>query len=138
MKLESLGLVYGLLGVLVFSLTLPASRMAVGSFGALIVGPGRALIASVFAGLMLWIKHEKLPQKKYLPGLAIIAVGTIFGFPLLSAWAMDRVPASHGAVELALLPLATAAVSALRYGERPSWLFWSCSGAGALTVLIYT
>lgn len=138
MKLESLGLVYGLLGVLVFSLTLPASRMAVGSFGALIVGPGRALIASVIAGLMLWIKREKLPQKKYLPGLAIIAVGTIFGFPLLTAWAMDRVPASHGAVELALLPLATAAVSALRHGERPSWLFWSCSGGGALTVLIYT
>lgn len=137
-KMESLGLVYGLVGVLVFSLTLPASKVAVGSFGALIVGPGRALIAAVFAALMLWVKREKWPKRKYLPGLVIIAVGAIFGFPLLTAWAMNRVPASHGAVELALLPLATAAVSALRYGERPSWLFWVCSVGGALTVVAYT
>ncbi|WP_052012273.1 DMT family transporter [Alicyclobacillus hesperidum] len=137
-KLESLGLVYGLVGVLVFSLTLPASKVAVGSFGALVVGPGRALIAAIFAALTLWIRHEKLPQKKYLPGFIIIGVGAVFGFPLLTAWAMDRVPASHGAVELALLPIATAAVSALRNGERPSWLFWMCSVGGALTVAAYT
>lgn len=137
-KLESLGLVYGLIGVLVFSLTLPASKVSVGSFGALIVGPGRALIAAVFAALMLWTRHEKLPQPKYLPGFIIIGVGAVFGFPLLTAWAMDRVPASHGAVELALLPLATAAVSALRNGERPSWFFWLCSVGGALTVVAYT
>lgn len=137
-KMESLGLVYGLVGVLVFSLTLPASKVAVGSFGALIVGPGRALIAAVFAVLMLWVKREKLPQRKYLTSLVIIAVGAIFGFPLLTAWAMDRVPASHGAVELALLPLATAAVSTIRYGERPSWLFWVCSAGGAVTVVAYT
>jgi drug/metabolite transporter (DMT)-like permease len=137
-RLESLGLVYGLVGVLVFSLTLPASKVAVGSFGALIVGPGRALIAAIFAALTLWIRHEKLPQKKYLSGFIIIGVGAVFGFPLLTAWAMDRVPASHGAVELALLPLATAAVSALRNGERPSWFFWLCSVGGAMTVIAYT
>jgi drug/metabolite transporter (DMT)-like permease len=137
-KLESLGVVYGLAGVLVFSLTLPASKAAVGSFGALIVGPGRALIAALFAALTLWTRHERLPQKKYLPGFIIISVGAVFGFPLLTAWAMDRVPASHGAVELALLPLATAAVSALRNGERPSWFFWSCSAGGAATVVMYT
>lgn len=137
-KPESIGLVYGLAGVLVFSLTLPASKVAVGSFGALVVGPGRALIAAVFAALMLWSRHEKRPHKKYLPGFMIIGVGAVFGFPLLTAWAMHRVPASHGAVELALLPLATAAVSVLRHGEKPSLLFWVCSIGGALTVVAYT
>lgn len=137
-KLESVGLFYGLLGVIVFSLTLPVSKLVVGTFGAIVVGPGRALIAAICAGIMLWLKHEKMPQKKYLPGLIMIAAGAIFGFPLLTAWAMERVPASHGAVELALLPLATAAVSAIRHGERPSWLFWLCSVGGALTVVIYT
>ena len=137
-KMESLGLVYGLVGVLVFSLTLPASRVAVGSFGAIVVGPGRALVAAIFAGAVLWLRREPWPKRKYLPGLAVISVGAIFGFPLLTAWAMTRVPASHGAVELALLPLATAGVSALRHGERPSWLFWLCSAGGALTVIVYT
>lgn len=131
-------MIYGIVGVLVFSLTLPASRMAVESFGFIIVGAGRALIAAVFATLLLWMKHERFPQKKYLSGFIIIVIGAVFGFPLLTAWAMDRVPASHGAVELALLPLATAAVSALRHGERPSWLFWICSAGGALTVVVYT
>ncbi|GMA49951.1 hypothetical protein GCM10025857_13080 [Alicyclobacillus contaminans] len=137
-QLETRGLLYGLVGVVVFSLTLPASRVAVGWFGTIVVGPGRALVAAVFAASMLWLKHEKLPDKRYLPGLIIIVIGAIFGFPLLTAWAMDRVPASHGAVELALLPLATAAVSALRHGERPSWKFWGCSGGGALTVAVYS
>jgi len=137
-KLESLGLGYGLVGVLVFSLTLPASKVAVGSFGALVVGPGRALIAAIFATLMLWSRHEKIPRKTYLPGFIIIGVGAIFGFPLLTAWAMERLPASQGAVELALVPLATAAVSALRHGEKPSLSFWICSVGGALTVIAYT
>ena len=135
---ESLGLLLGLVGVLIFSLTLPFSRVAVGSFGALIVGPGRALIATAFAVPFLWRRHEKFPGRKYLAGLVMIIVGAIFGFPLLTAWAMDRVPASHGAVELALLPLATTAASALRHGERPSWLFWLCSVGAALTVAMYT
>ncbi|RIV21688.1 DMT family transporter [Alicyclobacillaceae bacterium I2511] len=135
---ESLGLFYGLVGVLVFSLTLPASRAAVGAFGAIIVGPGRGLIAAVFATLFLWLKHERWPGRRYFSGFVVIIAGAILGFPLLSAWAMDRVPASHGAVELALLPLATAGVSALRHGERPSWLFWVCSAGGALTVVVYT
>ncbi len=135
---ESLGLLLGLVGILVFSLTLPCSRLAVGSFGSILVGPGRALIAAVFAVPFLWLRHEKFPDRQYLPGLVIIIVGAIFGFPLLTAWAMERVPASHGAVELALLPLATTATSALRHGERPSWLFWLCSAGGALTVATYT
>jgi drug/metabolite transporter (DMT)-like permease len=137
-RTESLGLLYGLLGVLTFSLTLPTSRVAVNTFGVIVVGPGRALISAVFAVILLWCRHEKKPRKEHLPGLIIIAVGAIFGFPLLTAWAMNRLPASHGAVELALLPLATAAVSALRNRERPSWLFWLYSGGAAITVVSYT
>lgn len=134
---ESLGLGLGGIGVLVFSVTLPASHLAVGSFGALLVGPGRAVISAVFAALLLSWKHVKRPARKHLPGLLIIAGGAIFGFPLLTAWAMDRLPASHGAVELALLPLATAAVAAMRHGERPSIGFWLSSVGAAITVFVY-
>lgn len=39
--------------------TLPASRVAVWSFGAIIGGPGRALISAVFAAIFLWWKNSK-------------------------------------------------------------------------------
>jgi drug/metabolite transporter (DMT)-like permease len=134
---EMRGLAIGGVGILIFSLTLPASHLAVASFGSLLVGPGRALISAVFAGFLLAFKHERWPGRHHLPRLAIIAGGAIFGFPLLTAWAMDRVPASHGAIELALLPLTTATVAALRHGERPSGGFWLSSAAAAASVVFY-
>jgi drug/metabolite transporter (DMT)-like permease len=134
---ETIGLVYGLLGVIGFSLTLPASRFAVNYFGATIVGPGRALIAAILAFMVLWIRKEKRPARSEWFGLGIVAFGAILAFPYLTAWAMAQLPASHGAVELALLPLATAGASALRNGERPSIAYWVSSILGAVTVLGY-
>lgn len=135
---ETKGLLYGGLGVLMFSLTLPASRVAVGSFGPLLVGPGRALLAALFAILALAIRRSPVPRRRQFASLGLISFGTIFGFPYLSAWAMDRLPASHGAVVLALIPLFTAGASTLRNGERPSGRFWLFSLLGALTVIVYT
>ncbi len=134
---EMRGLGIGGIGILIFSLTLPASHLAVTSFGSLLVGPGRALISAMFAGFLLTFKHERWPSRHHVPHLAVVAGGAIFGFPLLTAWAMDRVPASHGAIELALLPLATAAVAAVRHGERPSGGFWLSSAAAAASVVVY-
>jgi drug/metabolite transporter (DMT)-like permease len=136
-KLETIGFLYGLFGVIGFSLTLPATRIAVSAFSPAVVGLGRALVAGVLAALILWIKREKLPTWRQWKGLAVVAAGVIIGFPLLSAWAMTRVPASHGAVIIALLPLATAGVATLLGGERPSLKYWLASMAGCLLILGY-
>lgn len=134
---ETVGLAIGGLGVLMFSLTLPAAHMAVGTFGSLLVGPGRALFAAVVAGLWLVKQREHFPDRRHWPGLAFVAGGTIFSFPLLTAWAMGRVSASHGSVVLALMPLATAGASAIRHGERPSIWFWASSAGAAAAVIAY-
>lgn len=134
---ENRGLFYGVLGVAAFSLTLPASHIAVGSFGAIVVGPGRALLAAVFAAAALRLGHAPRPRVRHLAGLAMVAGGAVLAFPLLSAWAMDRLPATHGAVELAFIPLATAAVSAWRHGARPTVWFWVSSAGAAATVVGY-
>lgn len=135
---ETIGLFYGLLGVLGFSLTLPASRFAVNYFGPTIVGPGRALLAAILACIVLWLRKERRPTRSQWFGLGRVAFGAVLAFPFLSAWAMDRLPASHGAVELALLPLATAGATVLRNGERPSVSYWAASTLGAITVLGYS
>ncbi|MFM1651133.1 DMT family transporter [Brevibacillus sp. B_LB10_24] len=134
---EGLGMFYGLLGVVGFSLSLPTTRVAVEYFNPTVTGLGRALVAAVLAGLVLWIRRERIPNWTQIKSLAIVAFGVVIGFPFFSSWAMERVPSSHGAVVIAMLPIATAAVAALRGGERPSIGFWLASAAASATVVFY-
>lgn len=132
---ETTGLFYGFLGVLSFSLTLPATRVAVTELDPIFIGLGRGVVAGVAAAFILWLTHQPLPNAKQLRGLLIVAAGVVLGFPLLSAWAMQQLPAAHGAVVLGLLPLATAVAGVVRSGDRPSRLFWLASVVGSATVV---
>lgn len=134
---ETWGLFYGFLGVACFSLTLPATRVAVADLDPMIVGLGRALAASVLAALYLLGNRKPWPTRAQWGCLGIVAAGVVVGFPFLSAWAIHRVPASHGAIVLGLLPLATAVGAAVRAGERPSRAFWVSSLAGSALVMIF-
>ncbi len=135
---ETLGLAYGFLGVLVFSFTLPATRLAVAGLDSTFVGLGRAIVASLLAALLLKITRQPLPAQRHLSSLFIVAAGVIIGFPVLSAWAMRSLPASHGAIVLGILPLATALAGAFRTGDRPSVAFWLCSSLGSAIVVVFT
>jgi drug/metabolite transporter (DMT)-like permease len=128
-------LIYGFAGVLCFSLTLPATRVAVTDLDPTFVGLGRAVVAGILALLLLWLTRQPLPTWSQWKSLAIVAIGVILGFPLLSAWAMQQLPAAHGAVVIGLLPLGTAIAAAIRVQERPSLLFWLASSIGSFTVV---
>ncbi len=134
---ETLGLSYGFIGVFCFSLTLPATRAAVADLDPTIVGLGRALIASILAALFLLVNRQRLPSRQQFKSLLIVAAGVVVGFPLLSAWAIHQVPATHGAIVLGLLPLATAVAGVLRAGEHPSRGFWLASSAGSAIVIAF-
>jgi drug/metabolite transporter (DMT)-like permease len=130
-------MLYGFLGVFGFSLTLPATRIAVAHLDPTVVGLGRALVAALLAAVVLVLTRQSIPSRKQFGALAIVAAGVVLGFPLLSAWALRQVHASHGAVMIGLLPLATAVVAALRVGERPSWQFWLASAVGSSAILLF-
>lgn len=134
---ERLGLILGFVGVLIFSLTLPATRRAVQELPPEFVGLGRAVPAACVGGLMLLLVRARRPHRHELLPLAVTSLGVVLGFPLLSALAMRSVDASHGAVVLAVLPLLTAAAGAVVAGERPSARFWSWAVAGSLSVLAF-
>lgn len=132
---EARGMLLGLVGVAMFSLTLPFTRMAVTELDPLFVTVGRALGAALLAGLWLLWRHAPLPPRSTLPALSLVALGCILGFPLLSSLALRSLPAAHGAVLVGVLPLATALVAALRGDERPSTGFWMMAVLGAALVV---
>lgn len=130
-------MLFGLIGIICFSLTLPATRIAVPYFGEVIVGLGRTVIAAVIVGIIFLLKKQSLPTKQQFKSLLIVAAGAVLAFPLLTTFAMKSLPVSHGAIELALLPLATAGFAIWRGGERASKRYWIASSMSALTVILY-
>ncbi|WP_144640664.1 DMT family transporter [Bordetella genomosp. 13] len=128
---------YGLLGVIVFSLTLPMTRVAVAELSPLLIGLGRALVAAVPAIAMLALTRSRLPDRREWSGVILAALGIVVGWPMASTLAMQTVPSSHGAIFNGLLPLSTAAFAAWRSGERPSPRFWLWALAGAALVTAY-
>ncbi len=134
---ETQGLIYGFLGVLGFSLTLPATRVAVAELDPTFVGLGRAIVAAFLAMVLLRVTRQPFPPRKYWGSLIIVAAGVIVGFPLLSALAMQQKPAAYGAVITGLIPLVTAICAVFRVGERPSINFWFASIAGSTTIVIF-
>ena len=135
---ETRGLAWGFVGVVAFSLTLPATRAAVQGLDPWFVAIGRCCLAGLVALPVLLLTRARRPTREEWRSLALSTVGIVFGFPLLMTWALTRVPAAHGAVVLALLPLATAAAAAWVAQERPSAGFWIAATAGSLAVVAFT
>lgn len=131
-------LLWGGLGVLIFSASLPATRMAVvGGLDPAFIGAGRAAVAGLLAAILLGIRRElRVPQGTW-PSLLLVSAGVVFGFPILTSLALARVPAVHGAVLTGLLPAATAVMGVVRAGDRPKLGFWLSAGAGLLCVLVF-
>lgn len=129
------GIALAALGVLGFSLSFPATRLALEGFGPLVVGLGRAAIAGVAAAAWLLATRATLPARRDLVPLAKVALGVVVGFPTLSAVALRSVPAGHASITIGVLPLATAALGAARSGERLPRAFWAAAVAGSALVV---
>ena len=127
----------GLLAVLGYSFTLPATRLAVADLDPAFVGLGRAAVAAVPAALLLVAVRGPTPTRSQAARLVVVAIGVVLGFPLLSAVALQELTAAHGAVIVGLLPAATAVMAVVRAGERPSGGFWAASIAGLVAVVAF-
>jgi len=138
MQTETKGMIYGLLGVGVFGLTLPVTRVAIPYLDPVFIGMGRAVLAAFLAIIMLFLFRQPTPNKQQFVLLGLTALGVVVGFPVMSSWAMQYVPASHGGVVLGILPLATAIAGAVINHERPSMSFWVISFIGSVLVAAYS
>lgn len=129
------GWINGAIGVLIFSGSLPATRVAVRDLNPIFLTVARASIAGILALGVLLLFRESRPAKKQLLPLVIVALGVVVGFPLLSALALQYVTSAHSIVFLGMLPLTTAIFGVMRGGERPRPAFWFFSILGSLLVI---
>lgn len=137
---EVRGLWLGLLGVTIFAMTLPMTRLAVGTpdapqMSGVFIALGRAVVAAALSAAFLLATRAPLPRREDWPALAITSAGVVFGFPLLTSIAMRYVQAVHASVIVGLLPLATAAMGAWLHRQRPSAGFWICAALGSVLVV---
>ncbi|KAF0864432.1 DMT family transporter [Pseudomonas sp. LD120] len=131
------GWLNGFIGVLIFSGSLPATRVAVLEFDPLFLTVARATLAALLALCLLRLFKARRPSTQQWRPLALVALGVVLGFPLLTALALQYVTSAHSIVFLGLLPLATAVFGVLRGGERPRPVFWLFSVLGSLLVVGY-
>lgn len=124
--------------MLAFSFTVPFTRVADGALAPLFIGAGRAVVAAALAIGVLIATRSTLPRGRQWARLAVVGGGIVVGFPLLTSYALTRVPASHGAVIIALLPAATATAVVLRTGEHPPVRFWLASAIGAAGAVAFS
>ncbi|MDQ0455480.1 DMT family transporter [Rhizobium paknamense] len=124
----------GLAGVLIFSGSLPATRLALQDFPPLFLTSARAVIAAILGAGLLLVLRQRRPEPAQLVSLAVVALGVVVGFPLLTALALQSITSAQSIVFIGLLPLVTALFGVVRAGERPKPAFWLCAGFGAVLV----
>ncbi|MDK4731401.1 DMT family transporter [Rhizobium sp. CNPSo 3490] len=134
MERMTAGWINGLIGVVIFSGSLPATRVAVGQFDPVFLTVARAAIAGLLALGLLIVFREKRPAGRDILSLVVVALGVVVGFPLLTALALQHVTSAHSIVFVGLLPLATATFGVIRGGERPKPAFWLFSVLGSTLV----
>ncbi len=125
---------HGAAGMLIFSASLPATRLAVAALDPYFVTAGRAACAGLLGAGLLLLTRAPWPSRRDWRDLALAAFGVVLGFPLFSALALRFVPASHALPFIGLLPLATAGFAVLLGQDRPRPLFWLFAILGSALV----
>jgi drug/metabolite transporter (DMT)-like permease len=137
MKKTVKGWTNGFIGMLIFSGSMPATRLALESFEPVFLTAARAFIAGILGLALIFAFREKRPARDDLFVLCIVAAGVVIGFPLLTAFALTYITSAESLVFIGLLPLATAIFGFVRGGERPHRAFWFFAVMGSALVVIY-
>jgi drug/metabolite transporter (DMT)-like permease len=131
------GLAWAFAGVLMFSFSVPLTKVAVGGFSPYLTATGRAVIAGLLAGVLLGVHRVPFPPAEQRRPLLYTMLGAVFGWPILLALALERTTSAHVAVIAAFMPLTTALIAVLRTHERVSWQFWAAAAIGTAALAVF-
>ncbi len=131
------GLVLALAGVVMFSFTLPFTKIALRGYDPVLIAMGRAAIAGVVAVGVLAVLRVRWPGRSAARPLVFIGLGVVVGFPVLTTIALQSTTSAHAAVVIAGLPIATAVLGVARTGERPPRAFWYAAVSGTVALAFF-
>jgi len=139
---ENKSLLFGFIGILIFSITPPATKMALG-FNNNALSPefitfGRSALAGVLSLMYLIFFKKKIPNMKFIFNISIVAFSLTVGFPLFLSLGLINSTSTHAAVILTLMPLMTAIFASIYFKQKASIGFWICAIIGCIVVVIYT
>jgi drug/metabolite transporter (DMT)-like permease len=139
---ENKGFIFGFIGILIFSFTPPATKIALG-FDNNALTPefitfGRSALAGTLSLMYLFFSNKKIPNIKYIFNISIIAISLTVGFPLFLSLGLIHSTSTHAAVILTLMPLLTAVFASFYFKQKASLGFWICAIIGCVVVTIYT
>ena len=117
------GLAWAFLGVVMFSFSVPLTKVAVGGFSPFLTATARAAIAGLIAGVLLALRRVPLPESRRLGPLLFTMLGAVFGWPILVALALQRTTSAHVVVIAAFTPLTTALIRRAAYARTGCWRF---------------
>ena len=98
------GLAWALLGVVMFSFSVPLTKIAVGGFSPFFTATGRAVIAGAIALLLLAVRRVPWPDRSSMKPLIFTMLGAVFGW-LTNTACSAVVGLVIGAVVVALMHL---------------------------------
>ena len=138
---EKKGFIYGFVGIIIFSITPVATKIALGANNSELspefITFGRSALAGTLSLIYLFFSQKKIPKLKYLFNFSIIAFCLSVGFPLSLSLGLIYSTSIHAGVILAFLPLATAILASFYFKQKASIGFWACAFIGCILVVIY-
>ncbi len=129
----------GAVGVIIFSLTMPMTKIAMADhvLSPWFIWAGRAVVGAIAGAIYLYATKASRPPRAAWWPLVGATVGVVFGWPLLNTFALQTVPSSHAAVINGILPLSTAVIGSWLHRESMSRRFWWCAIGGTALVCGY-
>ncbi len=126
-----------ILGVLCFSGTFPATRLALESFDSMTIAFARGTGAGFVAVSYLLLSRSALPKRAQIFRLFGASVGMVLIFPTAISIALNSIPATHASVLASVLPLMTALFGVVRGKERAPIEFWISAALGTILIALF-
>lgn len=136
-QIQLRGLFWAFLGVLLFSFSVPLTKIAVGGFNPFLTATGRAVVAGALAAVILSVNRVSWPARELVRPLLLTMIGAVFGWPILIAIALQYTTSAHVAVIAAFMPLSTAIIAVFRTHEKVSAKFWLAASVGTTALVIF-
>ncbi len=136
-QIQLRGLFWAFLGVLLFSFSVPLTKIAVGGFNPFLTATGRAVVAGALAAVILSVNRVSWPARELVRPLLLTMIGAVFGWPILIAIALQYTTSAHVAVIAAFMPLSTAIIAVFRTHEKVSAKFWLAASVGTAALVIF-